>query len=107
MKSLGEYIKSNKNIEEIGLGSTNISDAGIEILAPYLDGSTTFRGLYLANSKGITDKSIPHLLKIINTSFVDDISIGSTSIAQKNIVYISVASHKIKNGLSQVSLHGK
>ncbi len=43
MKSLGEYIKYNKSIEEIWLKRNNISDVGIEILTPYLDGNTIFK----------------------------------------------------------------
>ncbi len=55
MKSLGEYIKYNKSIQETRLNNNNISDAGVEILAPYLDGNTTFKGLYFYSNKGITD----------------------------------------------------
>ncbi len=66
MKSLGEYIKSNKCIEEISLDSNKISDTGIEVLVPYLDDNTTFKQLYLSDNKGITDKSIPYLIEIVS-----------------------------------------
>ena len=52
MRSLGEYIKSNKSIEEIGLYHTNVSDIGIEILAPYINGNTTFKRFYISGNKG-------------------------------------------------------
>ncbi len=83
MKSLGEYIKTNKSIEIIWLESNNISDAGIEILAPYLDGNMTFNLLYLSENEGITDKSIPLLVKMIESSHVENMHIDYTSITQK------------------------
>ncbi len=46
MKSFGEYIMSNKYIEEILLSYNKISDTGIETFAPYLGGNTTFKELY-------------------------------------------------------------
>ncbi len=51
MKSVGEYIKSNKSVEVIWLGYSKISDAGIEILTPYLDGNTTFKRLDFFRNK--------------------------------------------------------
>ncbi len=86
MKSLGEYIKSNKSIEEILLGSINISDTVIEILVPYLDGNTTFKRLSLIGNRGITDKSIPYLVKMIESSHMHDLNISGISIKQRNTV---------------------
>ncbi len=109
MKSLGEYIKTNKSIEGILLSDNKISDAGIKILAPYLDGNTTFKRLDLSGNKGITDKSTPLLLKIIESSHIENMDINYTSITQENIVdvYVSLACNTFKYGLTKLNLSDK
>ena len=109
MKSLGEYIKSNKYIEGIKLDNNNISDAGIEILVPYLDDNTTFKELSLDGNKGITDKSIPLLLKMIESSHIEDMGIAKTSITQDNSIdiYISLAINIFKYGSTKLDLPHK
>ncbi len=109
MKQLGEYIKYNKSIEGISFDNNNISDAGIEILAPYLDGNTTFKTLNLSENEGITDKSIPFLVRMIESSHIEDINIDDTSIAQENIidVYVSLACNIIKYGSTKLYLYDK
>ncbi len=106
MKSLGEYIKSNKSIEGISLGYNKISDAGIEILASYLDGNTTFKRLMMDWNKGITDKSIPLLVKMIESSHIENMGIDGTSITQKNIidVCVSLACNTFKYGSTKLNL---
>ena len=106
IKSLGEYIKYNKSIEVISLNSNKISDAGIEILAPYLDGNTTFKELDLNYNKGITDKSIPLLLKMIESSHIENMDIRGTSITQENIIdiCISLAWNTFKYGSTKLDL---
>ncbi len=90
MKSLGEYIKYNKSIEMMWLNNNNISDKGIEILAPHLDGNTTIKYLGLYYNEGITDKSIPFLLKMIESSHIEDIGLHETSITQDNIIDVCI-----------------
>ena len=109
MKSLGEYIKYNKSIEGILLNRNKISDTGIEILASYLDGNTTFKGLYLNGNKGITDKSIPLLMKMIESSYIERMDLYNTLITQKNIidVCIPLTCNKIRNGSSKLDLSQK
>lgn len=104
MKSVGEYIKSNKSIEYISMNHTSISDAGIEILAPYFDGNTLFRQLHLSRNKGITDKSFPLLMKMIESSCIEYIGIVDTSITQKNIIYTLSACNAIKYGSTSLYL---
>ncbi len=109
MKSLGEYIKHNKSIEGILLARTKISDAGIEILVPYLDGNTTFKGLNLSLIGGITDKSIPLLLKMIESSHIGNIDISYTSITQEDIIDVCVLSisNAFKYGSTKLDLSFK
>ena len=106
MKSVGEYIKSNKSIEGIWLGNNNISDAGIEILAPYLDGNTTFKRLDLSNNRRITDKSIPFLVKIIESSHIEEMGINNTSITQEDTIdiYVYLACNVLKYGSTKLNL---
>ena len=78
IESLGNYIKNNEYIEIICLGNylqgnNKITDKGIEILSNYLIGNKTFKELMLNKNKGITDKSIPFLMKMIETSHIIDI----------------------------------
>ncbi len=107
MKSVGEYIKSNKYIEGIWLGENNISDVGIEILAPYLDGNTTFKGFYLNFNKGITDKSIPFLVKMIESSHIVDMGINNTSITQINTLAMPLACNTFNHGSTRLDLSFK
>ena len=106
MKSLGEYIKSNKYIEIIWMNYDRISDAGIKILTPYLHGNTTFKALTLDWNKGITDKSIPSFMKMIESSCIEVIGIYFTPITQKNIIYTLSACNAIKNGSTSLILSG-
>ena len=109
MKSLGGCIKYNKSVEGIELGNNKISDAGIEILVPYLDGNTTFKQLNLNGNKGITDKSIPLLLKMIESSHIERMDLYDTSITQENIidVCIPLASNIFKYGSTWLGLSNK
>ena len=106
MKSVGEYIKYNKSIEVISLNSNKISDAGIEILAPYLDGNTTFKELSFNWNKGITDKSIPYFVNMIESSHIVDMDISGASITQKNIIDVCVplTINRIKYDSTEVDL---
>ncbi len=106
MKSLGEYIKSNKSIEMISLSSNNISDAGIEILAPNIDGNTTFKQFDFGGDYRITDKSIPFLVKMIESSHIENLGVTNTSITQENIidVCVSLATNTFKDGSTKLGL---
>lgn len=97
MRLLGEYIKSNKNIEIINERYAQISDNGIEVLAPYLEGNVSFKRLYLDGNKYITDLSIPLLMKVIQTSHIEYIGISNTLVSQNNILVVPLAHNTIKN----------
>lgn len=107
IKSIGEFIKSNKNIEEMSLMNSKISDSDIEILAPYFDGNTSFRRLFINSNKDITDKSIPFLVKAVESSHIVEIGIFNTSIVDMNIIHISLACNAIKIGFNALNVIGK
>lgn len=97
MKSLGEYIKQNKSIEHILISSTQVSDVEIEILTPYLNGNTTLKRLDLSSNKNMTDKSIPFLMKMIETSKIEKIHIYNTSITNPAILEVPLALNALKH----------
>lgn len=97
MNSVGEFIRNSKSIERIQLGSKLMTDAGIEVLAPYLDGNMTLKHLSLFGNNKITDRSVELLSKIIDSSHLETVDIRETSIKQKNAIIIALACNSIKN----------
>ncbi len=96
--SIGEYIKSNNYIKTISLNSTQVSDTGIEILAPYLDGNKTLNRLLFWYNGRITDKSVPMLLKMIESSHIEYIGAFMTSITQNSVLAVALAHNRIRYG---------
>ncbi len=107
MHSLGGYIQKSQSIESISFGNNPITDEGIEILTPYLDGNTTFKRLSFWVNKGITDMSVPLLVKMIESSHIDDIRIYETSIIQQDAFAVPLACNKIKQGCDKLNLGRK
>ena len=91
MESLGEFIQNNQTIENIDIGNNKITDKGIEILLPYLIGNITIKTINISFNKGITDKSIPLLIEIIQKSNIQDIDIIGTSITKEGKTEIRVS----------------
>lgn len=106
MSALGEYIKENKSLKSIRLGN-KITNKGIEIISPYFVGDTKFRYLGLAENKGITDKAIPYLLRIIESSHIEKVDIPDTKGTRKRQLAISLELNKMKHGCEAVSLLGR
>ena len=73
MEELGKYIQKNKNIETIDIGSNKITDTGIEILAPFIDETTSLQTFNISFCFGVTDKSIPLLIQMIQKSRIIDL----------------------------------
>lgn len=103
MKLLGEYIKVNKNIEVVWLEWNALSDAGIRILASYVDGSTKLKQLSLSGNSGITDKSIPLLLKMVELAGIESIELASTSVEDKESFIVPMLCNRLKSGSSELS----
>lgn len=104
MKALGEYIKSNKSIEEIRFSTLRVSDKNIAILAPYFEGNTTFKTLYLSGNKEITNKSIPFIVKMIESSTMDQLNVDGTSISKLSEINIALAQNVIRHGLEKIEM---
>lgn len=104
MKSIGEYIKWNKSIQKIHVNSNQISDAGIDILCPYLDGNTSFKQMIFRGNKRISNKSIPKFIKMIESSFLEHVGIEETSITEKNILVAPLACGALKYATWKLNL---
>ena len=100
MKSFGEFIQNNNTVKNIIIGDNKITDKGIEILPPYLIGNITINELNVKGNKGITDKSVPLLIEIIQKSIIEDIR--ETSITNKNIIVVPLIENKLKNGSDKI-----
>lgn len=102
MKTLGEYIKVNKCLERIDLQYNKINDAGIETLAPYLEGNITLKMLEISGMQGITEVSVPLFLRIIETSHIQDIIFAFTLISEVKALTAPLAINQIKYGTSSI-----
>lgn len=98
IKSLGDIIKTSTSIEEILLCGTNIVDSDIEAIAPYFEGNTTLRRLDLSGNYDITDKSISHLIRIVELSKIKHIRITFTGITQNRALAVPVARNLLIRG---------
>lgn len=104
MKSIGEYIKYNKYVEQIRIKFCTISDTGIEILAPYLDDNITLKHFSFEGNEGVTDKSVPMLLKMIESSHLEALDINETSITQNHDITLLLSFNRIKYGSDSLHL---
>lgn len=107
MKSIGEYIQSNKYIQGITLNNTSISDTSIELLAPYLDGNTTFKSIHFSGCEKLTNKSLPFLTKMIESSAITYIDISLTSITEQSALTVLTTRNIIRYGSHQLHIIGK
>lgn len=107
MKLLGEYIKPNQYIEDIDIGSTNVSDEGVKTLTPYLDGNVTLKSLSFYGNTKITDKSIPMLIKMIESSNILDLGIDHTLITQRNATIPPLTCNIVRCGYDRLDFFSK
>jgi len=102
MKSLGELLQNNESeIEEINISENNITDKGMEILFPYLIKNKTLKSLNVFGNEGITEKSIPFLIELVEKSFIDELNVSKTSITNQKI-FIYLLTTKILQGNSKI-----
>ena len=107
MTSLGEYIQSNQSLAEVYVGNNHITDKGIELLFPYIINNTSLKTLRLTENKDITDVSVSVLIKMIETSHIDNIHIRVTSITQQNALVVPLAHNILKYQSAKMDLSYK
>lgn len=89
------------------MARNNLTDKGIEVLAPYFDGNTTFKCLHLFGNKGITNNSVPILNNMLETSNIETLSLNDTSVTELDEIYISLLHNGIKSGAPVLNLRGR
>lgn len=107
IESLGEYVKISNSITKIDIGYNMISDLGIKLLAPYLSINNSITHLFLQGNENITSKSIPVLLKIIETTRLEEIEIRNVSIVKSNPLMLPLAHNVIKYASNELDLRFK
>lgn len=111
MDGFGKLISTNKSIQNISFGSfisgNGITDEGVKVLFPYLQGNTTLRSLSFRMNSGITNKSILLLTEIVNSSKIQSLNVEGTEISLKEDLVTPLAVNKIINGCSSVNVTSK
>lgn len=98
MEILGDFISNSKVIQNIDLNSCDISDDGIAILSKYLIGNTTLKYVAINHNVEITEKSMPMLAKIIESSNIEWISFTNASISSVGVLNALLMVNQIKIG---------
>ncbi len=107
MQSLGEYIKGNSAIKNVDLSNNSLTDNGIEAIGSYLSDNHTFKALILSGNRRITDKSLSPLLKLIETSYIENIDVNDTVITKQNALVAPLAQNIIKHGAEKLNFQRK
>lgn len=102
IESLGEYVKYNQSIVVIDIMWNKLTDDGIEKLSNYLVGNKTFKKLGLGGNHHITDKSVPLLKRIIETSHIEHISINRTGISKSNALVVPLIFNALKHQVDTI-----
>lgn len=105
--SLGEYVRNNRSLEGIYIGNNKITDKGIEILSRYLAGNITLKEVGISGNRKITDASITYLIKMIETSHIENIAFSWTGISKKNVLIVPLAANLLKNGSKKLDFFEK
>lgn len=107
MPSIGKFIKESKFLISLNLSENYISDKGIEILCDSLVGNITLKELNLSNIEGITDKSVPLLMKLVESGYLEIINIEGTLISNKNVFVLQIAINSLRSSPKSIILYDK
>lgn len=92
------------NIESLHLGGNNLNHLCITKLSLYVTGNTTLRRINIQKNSDVTDQCIDLIIKMIQTSCVEQFEIGGTSITDENVLIPYLELNKIKNGANSLYL---
>lgn len=107
MPSLGEFIQDNPSVQEVFVGHNKISDSGIETLLPYMIGNTELRVIGFDACVLITDKSIPLLIKMIESSSLCLVITAATSITQENLLIAPLIHNVLSTGWDMLDISNR
>ncbi len=106
VKLFCEYLQKkkekNKGMETLNLIKKNISDDEIEMLSKYLEGNNSLEGIYMFDNPLVTDRSVPTLLKIIESTNIKDLHATSTSIKNHKEIMIALAKNIVMKGFKAI-----
>lgn len=97
MEQLGRFIQESKDIESLLIQETDISDEDIRILSTFLKGNKTLKLISIERNTRITDKSVPILTSMIESSCIQVINVDGTSISNDSIFILPIAFNTLKN----------
>lgn len=103
MRSLGEYIENNKYLTSLRLSQNRITDNGIEILSNFIIKSESLQYLYVDRNVGITERSIPYLINILELSKSCQIEYDYTSITDDSDIITSMIIKNYKSDKKSVN----
>ncbi len=109
IEALGMLLECNGVIDTVSFKNNElyqqnkISDRGIEILMPYLDGNSTLKVLDFSANANITNASIPHLIQLIERSCLTTVNVWKTSITIKNALFVQLVGNMLRNGENSIA----
>ena len=89
MESLGEFIQGSETIRYVDIGNSDepdtdatsqISDAGIEILSTHIIGNSSLEHLLISGLQNVSENSIPHLTNMANKTCIIKIDLWPTAL---------------------------
>lgn len=104
MKSLGEFIKSSNCISHLYLSGSSVSDSGVEMLANLCCGNTSLKCLYLSGMIKVTDKSIPSLVRLIESTHIENLKVDNGAVTLLNTLCLPLAHNLLKYGSDSFSM---
>ncbi len=105
--AFGEFIMKNKYILSIDLSDNLIGDKGIDILAPYFAGNTTFKCLSLNRNEEIGDKSYNSIANMIKGSHIFNIDLTRVWMKKINNLAVLLAHNQLAYGSETLDLSNK
>lgn len=97
--SLANFLNIKKEINVLFLGgSKKITDSGLKLFSELIAQDSSVNMLYFDACPGVTDKSVPFLIKIIQTLNVEEIGVNKTSISDKERLKLYTEISRMRHG---------
>lgn len=106
MTVLGNFISDNDIITQLWISENTFTDNGIETLSQNIKGKSTLQILYMTQIEGVTDVSIPHLIKIVESTSITEIVLNQTSISGPEKLSVALALNSIYQNATKLEIIG-
>lgn len=107
INELGEYIQSNQHLEDLEIRNCAINDNHLETLLNFIKDCKNIKNLDIGANYLISNSSLPRLLKVIESSGIENIKVGGTNITQQNLLTVPLANNILKKGMDSMNLTRK